>query len=102
MFSKNIQDSLKSISFILIFFLVQNFHTVFLFCQLVNSIVLGNRIIGVFLIIPDVAFVASQSLIHCLGTFSDIFFIATFACQAVYAVVALTIEIASYLQGNIF
>ena len=63
---------------------------------------LGHRIINVFLVVPDVAFMASKSLIHSLGTFSHTFFVATFACKAVYAIVALAVKVSSDFQCDIF
>ena len=55
-----------------------------------------------FLVISNVTFMASKSLIHSLRTFSNIFFVATFACKTVYAIVALAIKVSSDLQCDIF
>ena len=54
------------ISFVFILFLIDYFQEVFLLCEFVNAKLLCQWISGVLLVVSDLAFMPSHSLIYCI------------------------------------
>ena len=67
---------LQSQSFVFVTILVQNDDIVVFSIVYIDPIMLGNRIIGVFVVIFDVRFMSSKSIVHGLRSFSNVFFVA--------------------------
>ena len=61
----------------------------------------GSYSAWVIQVVPDMALVSSNLIIDCLGGFPNVLFLAAIACQAVYTVFTLAVEVASYLIDSI-
>ena len=73
--------------------LVKDIYFIVFFIAYINPKWLGHWVTRVSVVISDVAFMSSLSVVHSLWWISNIFLVATFVCQAIDAIFILAVEI---------